>query len=96
MGLGGKDIYEAQQAWNILTAEEPDTRSYAERAFTYMYQGHYTNAVADYEKALVLWDQRDLSGNVSKAWLSNHLYLARICAQIQSNQVAGEKFTYQP
>ena len=91
MEFGGEDLYEAQQVWNSVIAEKPDARSYSWRASTYVYQGRYTNAVADFEQAIRLWNPLDMTGDFSIRNASNGLETARACAQIRSNQTARAK-----
>ncbi len=91
MALAGKDLYDAQSTWSTVIATQPDAKSYSARGYTYMYQRRYTNAVADYEKAVRLWDPHDWTGDVSARGLSNDLEIAKICAQAESNKSAGTR-----
>jgi tetratricopeptide (TPR) repeat protein len=84
MELGGQDYYDAQQVWNTVLEEQPDPRSYSARAYTYMCQRHYTNAVADYEQAIRVADPRDWTGAFSLPAVYNCLRIARACSRIQS------------
>jgi tetratricopeptide (TPR) repeat protein len=71
--------------------QEPDAKKYRFRADIYMCRKDYTNAVADYEQAITLWDPRDWTGDFSIHNVSNSLEIARACAQIRSNQTARAK-----
>ena len=80
--MGVSDLLAADDAFSEAIAQQPDPRDLRDRAYIEMRLLSYSNAAADFERALILWKQGVGGGfDFDPGQTSNHVEMARACAE---------------
>jgi hypothetical protein len=80
--MGFYDLRAADEAFGKAIAQRPDPRDLRDRARIEMRMLSYSNAAADFERALILWKQGVGGGfDFDPGQTSNNMEVARACAE---------------
>jgi hypothetical protein len=79
--MGQLNLWAARDAATMAIAQDPRPFDFYMRARVELDMLYYTNAVADYDAALRSWQQLQLGEFLDPKTLSNHLEMARSCAE---------------
>jgi hypothetical protein len=79
--LAWNDLRAAHDAASAAIAQEPTAFDFDTRGCVELNTLSYSNAVADFEQALELWNQKPVGENLDPARASAYLKMAKACAE---------------
>ncbi len=77
---GMNNLWAAHEAVSAAIAQRPYPMGFRRRAYIEMGTGSYSNAVADFEQALSLWQHEQYDFDFNPTGTSNSLEIAQACA----------------
>lgn len=79
--LGEEDLWAARDAASAAIAQGPQPFDFYMRGRIDLDMLFYTNAVADFDQALELWNHKPWGDYMNPEMASNHLAMAKACAE---------------